>query len=124
MQVLQQAAQQRHQDHQLKSASRQMRLTTLEERIDQQMAHFADVAIAANYDATRLGQKFGFLTTKEYDDINKESKPLPCLGQRAHWIDCQRKYAVDSRPCNAYVDALEACVRQTIANDHDLFESN
>lgn len=65
--------------------------------------------------ATQLLEKYGLWTDKKVADPDKESKPLPCLGPRAHWLDCQLKYNPDSRPCKSYVEALEECVRQTLA---------
>jgi hypothetical protein len=91
----------------------------IDNSIDDLNAKFADTAIALQHDANRMLEKFkipeNFIQDSE-GSINKDSKPLPCLGQRAHWIDCQKKYASDSRPCNAYFEALEKCVLDTISH--------
>ena len=104
---------------------RQTRLSALAQkqaRLDQGInelnAKFTDTAIATEYDASRLVEKFEApekIATGN-DAIDKDSKPLPCLGPRAHWIDCKKKYALDPRPCNAYVEALEKCVVNTISS--------
>lgn len=114
LQRLQAAAHEHQQSRQANAAARQMRLSQVESSIDSMQAKFTDESVALEYEADRLLKKFGFLAEQEYDDPEKESKPLPCLGPRAHWIDCQKKYAPDNRPCNFYVQALEDCVRQTI----------
>lgn len=78
----------------------------LDNTIEDLRAKFSDGKIALDYD------------TRNVADLIQKSKPwkkeMPCLGQRAHWIDCQKKYALDSRPCDAYVDALERCVNETV----------
>jgi hypothetical protein len=95
-------------------AAQQERQSRVDAELDRLMATMADQTVALDYDATQLLAKYGSWTTKEISDPDKESKPLPCLGPRAHWIDCQTKYKADSRPCNFYVTALEECVTQTI----------
>jgi hypothetical protein len=102
-----------HQRH-IAAVARQHRMASIETAIDQMQANIADQIVAIDYDATKLMKKFGHWMTIEVDDPDRDSKPLPCLGQRAHWIDCQKKYAADSRPCNFYVAALEECVQRTI----------
>lgn len=114
LQELEQAtAQYQHQRH-LASISRQQRMEVLNTSIDEAQANIADLLAANEYDADKLIQKYGHWINAEIDDPNRESKPLPCLGERAHWIDCQKKYAVDSRPCNFYVSALEQCVQRAL----------
>jgi len=112
LQMMQAAAQENHQKRQAAAAQRQMRMAQVEASLDRMQAKFTDDSVALEYDADRLNKKFGF--QQVHDDIDKESVPLPCLGPRAHWIDCQKKFAPDNRPCNFYVQALEECVRQTI----------
>ena len=114
LQRLQTATAEQQQKRQAASAARHMRLSRVDAAVDSMQAKFADDAIALEYDASRLEKRFGFLAEQQYDDLKKDSKPLPCVGQRAHWIDCQKKYGEDSRPCNFYVQALEDCVRNTI----------
>ena len=87
----------------------------LDQTISDLNAKFIDESIALQYDASNLLEKFEIKTNNEHDGIEKDSKPLPCLGQRAHWIDCQKKYAKDPRPCHSYVDELEKCVTSTIS---------
>jgi K+-sensing histidine kinase KdpD len=93
------------------------RHATLDEAIDSLNAKFADEAIALEYDTAALVQKFQTpeSVAGSHYDIMKDSKPLPCLGQRAHWIDCHKKYSTDPRPCNAYLTELEKCVMNTIS---------
>lgn len=101
-----------HQRH-LASAARQSRLASLDTALDQMQATFADQAVALEYDANKLMKQYSHWLNVEVE-AERDSKPLPCLGPRAHWIDCQTKYAADSRPCNFYVTALEECVQRTI----------
>lgn len=112
---MQQAAAEYEEKSKILAAQRRQRMVATESAIETLNANFADISIELEHDAKVLLDKFGGLSAKELDDPDKESKPLPCLGPRAHWIDCQRKYApVDSRPCNFYVQALEDCVQKTI----------
>jgi predicted transcriptional regulator len=117
-----QALSQEHAALEHQRQARTVRLKQLHERIDETIddlnAKFADSAVALQYDANRLLDKFHTpenFTQETKDSINKDSKPLPCLGQRAHWMDCQKKYSSDSRPCNAYFEELEKCVLGTIS---------
>jgi hypothetical protein len=110
---MQQAAAELQQKHNWNVTQRQQRVKSTEAAIEKYRAEFADLSIALEHDANSLLNKFGSIPAS-LDDINKDSKPLPCLGQRAHWMDCQKKYAADSRPCNFYVQALEECVQKTI----------
>lgn len=91
---------------------------SLEEQVQTNLDHwnakFADESVALEYDSQRLAEKY-ILTPKE--GVLLDSKPLPCLGERAHWMDCQKKYAKDSRPCISYVEALERCVNKTISEN-------
>lgn len=95
----------------LEAATKQMEAwkaqnAELDNKIEDLRAQFADAKVALDYDA------------KNVSDLLQQHRPwkkeMPCLGQRAHWIDCQKKYALDSRPCDAYVDALERCVNETV----------
>uniref|UniRef100_A0A7S3LES1 Uncharacterized protein n=1 Tax=Amphora coffeiformis TaxID=265554 RepID=A0A7S3LES1_9STRA len=78
----------------------------LDSTIEDLRAKFSDGKVALDYDARNVAELI-----KQNQPWKKE---MPCLGQRAHWIDCQKKYALDSRPCDAYVDALERCVNETV----------
>ena len=111
---LAEAAAERERSRTAARQARQQRLGRLDESAEALRARFADLSVASDYDADRLLGRYGFLAGREYADPGKESRPLPCLGPRAHWIDCQKKYAPDSRPCNHYVRALEDCVRKTV----------
>lgn len=97
-------AQQRQQtDH----AALQQRLQALNERRDQLLATFADESVSIGYDIQRLEEK--------YLGLPDETPPVDyCLGERAHWIDCSKKYGTDIRPCSDYLAALERCVNRTI----------
>jgi hypothetical protein len=95
----------------LQASSKQLeawreRISELDNSIEQAKAKFTDEKVALAYD------------TRNVEQILSENQPwqkeMPCLGQRAHWIDCQKKYALDSRPCDAYVDALERCVNEAV----------
>ena len=78
----------------------------LDNTIEELRAKFSDGKVALDYDAKNVAEML-----RENQPSQKE---MPCLGQRAHWIDCQKKYALDSRPCDAYVDALERCVKEAV----------
>ena len=114
LQELEQATAQYQQQRHLASISRQQRMEALDSSIDEMQAKITDLLVANEYDADKLIQKYEHWINAEIDDPNRDSKPLPCLGERAHWIDCQKKYAVDSRPCNFYVSALEQCVQRAL----------
>ncbi len=114
LQELEQATAQYQQQRHLASISRQQRMEALDTSIDEMQANITDLLVANEYDANKLMQMYGHWIDAEIDDPNRDSKPLPCLGERAHWIDCQKKYAVDSRPCNFYVSALEQCVQRAL----------
>ena len=49
-------------------------------------------------------------------DTSVKEKNLPCLGPRAHWLDCHKKYSLDVRPCDAYLATLEKCVNEAVVN--------
>jgi hypothetical protein len=95
-------------------ASQQQRTLGVEAATVSMEAQFKHELQVTDQRAAQLLEQYGIWTTKALDDPHKASKPLPCLGPRAHWLDCQMKYHPDSRPCNGYVDALEECVRQTL----------
>jgi hypothetical protein len=114
LQELEQVTLHNQQQRQMSSLSRQKRMEALDASIDGMQANVTDQLIAIEYDADKLIQKYGHWFNVEMDDPNRDSKPLPCLGERAHWIDCQTKYAADSRPCKFYVAALEQCVQRTL----------
>lgn len=83
------------------------KLESLQSTVDKANADFADGSIALEYDADRVLQAL--------DPNSGKMQPLSqCLGERAHWIDCSKKYSVDTRPCDAYLKALEVCVQNTI----------
>jgi exonuclease VII large subunit len=123
LQMVQEKMAENQQRRSVQAAERQLRMQSMDAALDGMRAKFADQATALSYDAEQLLQKFGAqqqqtttttAKTGGATTADKDSKPLPCLGQRAHWMDCQKKYAADSRPCNPYVQALEECVQRTI----------
>ena len=73
-------------------------------------------ALRKEFDDSLLSLEYGTkILSEDLDEkIRENKKTLPCLGPRAHWLDCQKKYAVDSRPCDAYLDTLEKCVTDAI----------
>jgi hypothetical protein len=100
-------------------ATQQQRSVGIEAATSSMESQFQREWQASDQKATELLERYGVWTTKQVDDPDKVSKPLPCLGPRAHWMDCQQKYHPDSRPCVVYVEALEECVRQTLAASHN-----
>lgn len=96
------------QRQQTNHAALQERLTSLNERKDQLLATFADESIMIRYDIQRLEEKYILGTTEQTPPIDF------CLGERAHWIDCSKKYGTDISPCSDYLGALERCVNRTI----------
>lgn len=102
------AAKQQMQEREVRAVQRQQRMASLDQAIDEMKAKFADDSIALKYDADNLTKRFEKPAPKE------KPKILPCLGPRAHWMDCIKKYAVDPRPCDAYLATLEKCVNETI----------
>jgi hypothetical protein len=97
----------------------QARSAQLTEAMERLKAKFTDEAVAFEYDVKNLLQKQqAVLANSDGEDNNTESsKALPCLGPRAHWIDCQKKYALDSRPCDSHLQAMENCIRQSILKE-------
>lgn len=80
-------------------------------------ANLADGLIALDHDVNKVAHRFGITA----DTPAHGPPPLNvCLGERAHWIDCAKKYVVDTRPCDAYMDALDRCVNQTILKTEHL----
>lgn len=98
------------QQRQVRAEQSKQRTAALDEKVDSLNARFADTTVALEYDADRLNSQFQAPVAQE--------KVQHCLGERAHWIDCQQKYAVDSRPCNAYLVALEKCVSKRIVDSN------
>lgn len=98
------------QRRQVAAARRQQRMHLLDTAIDEMNAKFADESVALEYDANALIQRF------ETKKVNGVDKVRPCLGPRAHWMDCAKKYSKDTRPCDAYMDILEKCVKDAIVN--------
>jgi hypothetical protein len=97
------------QERQMRMASVANRNAALDNRLDSLNAKFTDIAIALEYDTARVQEKFvGEQKTEGPEKVEH------CLGERVHWMFCQQKYAEDSRPCNAYLSALETCVNKTI----------
>ena len=97
----------------------QARSAQLTEAMERLKAKFTDEAVAFEYDVKNLLQKQqAVLANSDGEDNNTESsKTLPCLGPRVHWIDCQKKYALDSRPCDSHLQAMENCIRQSILKE-------
>jgi len=105
------------QQRQMRNAQSAQRTAALDERMDALNARFADGAVAATYNAQRVHD--AVVPAKEAAGTNSpKEKVQHCLGERAHWIDCQTKYAADSRPCNAYLSALEQCVSKTVMDSN------
>jgi hypothetical protein len=114
----------------------QARSAQLTQAMERFKAQFADEAVALEYDIKNLLQKQqpgvlalvnttnsdsspstnSTVAATDGDDGGKETA-LPCLGPRAHWMDCQKKYALDSRPCDSHLQALEKCIRQSILKE-------
>ena len=96
-----------------KQQQRQVQSAPLDARMEKARASFTDEATALQYTVDQLFKKYGDLTKDEQGRTPK----LSCLGPRAHWMDCVQKYQNqdgDLRPCNAYLQTLEACVHQVI----------
>lgn len=127
LQKLQQATQQYQHERQLHSIQYQQRMEELDNSIDTMQATITDQLVENEYEVQKLLHQYSHwipsattntttndIISSDASEEVKDSKPLPCLGERAHWIDCQKKYSVDSRPCNYYVQALEQCVHRTM----------
>jgi hypothetical protein len=99
------------QERQKRVTEVEKRNAALDNRLDSLNAKFSDISVALEYDTARVQEKFGEQKT---ENLEKEVKH--CLGERVHWMFCQQKYADDSRPCNAYLSALEKCVNKTIVD--------
>lgn len=114
-------AHQLEQQRQMQSAEMSRIHAAQDASLDELRAKFADEAIALEYDVARLSEKYlGGGKTTTIGGKNKQLPPakdkesLPCLGERAHLIDCQNMYKLGSRSCNHYIEALEKCVSQRI----------
>jgi hypothetical protein len=99
------------QQRQMRATEVAQRNAALDDRLDTLNAKFTDISVGLEYDTARVQEKFGEPKT---ENLEKEVKH--CLGERVHWMFCQQKYANDSRPCNAYLSALETCVSKTIVD--------
>jgi hypothetical protein len=99
------------QQQQIQAAAAAQRNAALDDHLESLNARFTDTSIALEYDSARVQERFGGEQKAETPE-----KVQHCLGERAHWIDCQTKYAVDSRPCNEYLSAFEKCVNKTIVD--------
>jgi hypothetical protein len=123
-QHLSQAAQQQQREREVLNLQRQQRVQALDARIDDLNATFSDAAVALEYDAKALYRKFetaGALPEQTSTSQSQKKQvaaaaaaAVPCLGPRAHWMDCAIKYRVDTRPCDAYLATLERCVQETV----------
>ena len=100
------ATQQLQAQRQQAEAFRAPRLQALDQKLESLSAKFDDTAVALEHDAKRLGDQYQI---RENPSAELDSIPLPCLGPRAHWMDCQKKYPDDPRPCDAYATALQKC---------------
>eukprot|EP00522_Entomoneis_paludosa_P010489 CAMPEP_0172447746 /NCGR_PEP_ID=MMETSP1065-20121228/6980_1 /TAXON_ID=265537 /ORGANISM="Amphiprora paludosa, Strain CCMP125" /LENGTH=165 /DNA_ID=CAMNT_0013199113 /DNA_START=35 /DNA_END=532 /DNA_ORIENTATION=+ len=78
----------------------------LDERIEALNGDFANRMAEIEHGTSMLKE--------DLDEIQNKKQTLPCLGPRAHWLDCHKKYALDSRPCDAYLATLEKCVTEAI----------
>lgn len=92
-------------------AARAPRLNELDQQIEMLNAQFNQAAEQLEHDTKRLGDQYKL---KENASAELDSIPLPCLGPRAHLMDCQKKYSNDTRPCDAYVKTLQKCVNYEI----------
>ena len=88
----------------------QARHQHLDSQIDVLKKEFDDSLLALEYSTKLLSEDLD-------EKLRQHQKTLPCLGPRAHWLDCQKKYALDSRPCDAYLETLERCVTDTIVKN-------
>jgi hypothetical protein len=94
-------------------------MQTLDAQLDTLNATFADASVALEYDARVLYNKFETADSQQQkqsergQNSNKKAS-VPCLGPRAHWMDCVTKYRVDTRPCDSYLTTLERCVQETV----------
>ena len=88
----------------------QARHQHLDSQIDVLKKEFDDSLLALEYSTKLLSEDLD-------EKLRQHQKTLPCLGPRAHWLDCQKKYALDSRPCDAYLETLEQCVTDTIVKN-------
>ena len=88
----------------------------LDEALEGLRAQFSDAQVAVQYDANQLASSLRTAAAP--------ANAMPCLGQRAHWIDCQTKYAADSRPCHPYVEALERCVTQAVVQKENVVDES
>ena len=118
-QQLSRAAQQQQHEREALNLQRQQRIQALDAKIDDLNATFSDLAVALEYDAKAFYRKFetaGALPESSTAQAKKKkaAAAVPCLGPRAHWMDCAIKYRIDTRPCDAYLATLERCVQETV----------
>lgn len=83
------AQQELEQRRSIRVAERAQRMSNLDTAIDQAIAKFADISIALEYDATSLTEKYG--VGANTNDGERSKRVSPCLGPRAHWMDCTKK---------------------------------
>jgi exonuclease VII large subunit len=99
-------------EREIEHVRRSHRLASLDLALDEMAARFSDAAVALEYDVNVVSSH-NLDQTKDHTKRGTNNTE-PCLGPRAHWMDCVKKYAVDTRPCNAYMTALEMCVQEAI----------
>lgn len=120
LQHLAETTQRLQQQRQARAADFNKKNALLDETIDKFQSQFHDIAVALEYDVKRASERYVF---KPKEGIELDSKPLPCLGERAHWMDCQKKYVEDTWPCHPYVEALEKCVNRAIAENAERLQA-
>jgi predicted nuclease with TOPRIM domain len=116
--------QQEQQQLQQNNAALLQRTQQLDSEIDTLSAKFSDLSKAVDFDVQQLGEKHRIHFTAEApkaqpsNGITKRltTTSTECLGPRAHVTDCLSKYKNDVRPCDAYIDALEACVSNVVVS--------
>jgi hypothetical protein len=113
--------QQRRAEAEMAREQQHQRLRALDDTLDELNAAFADAAIALEHDARALDRQLETVGGPRKNpaaaggkDVPAPKASVPCLGPRAHWMDCVTKYRIDTRPCDAYLATLERCVQETV----------
>ena len=97
---------------------RDFKMAQLDAILDEAAAKVTDTTVALSHDMKVLERK---VQEAERPPSSSSSsvgggtgRVVPCLGPRAHWVDCAHKYEFDPRPCDAYLAALERCVQDAV----------